>query len=91
MALSIYEKTKIINHFTCETERELQGRKRLRFSPGVFSVCDPGQPFLCQVDPLATDQSGQILFASLTLVFMRKCFFLPNRVPGGGGSVAKFV
>ena len=61
MALSIYEKTKIINHSQVD------------------------------IDPLATDQSGQILFAILTLVFMRKCFFLPNRVPGGGGSVAKFV
>ena len=59
MALSIYEKTEIINHSQDD------------------------------IDPLATEQSWQILLAGLTLVFMRKCFFLPNRVPGGGGSIAK--
>lgn len=59
MALSVYEKTKIVNH----------------------SQNDIG--------PLATGQSWQTLFAGLALVFTRKCFFLPNRVPGGGGSVAK--
>lgn len=32
------------------------------------------------INHLATGQSWQILFAILILVFMRKCFLLPNRV-----------
>ena len=48
MALSIYEKTEIINHSQDD------------------------------IDPLATEQSWQILLAGLTLVFMRKCFFLAH-------------
>ena len=44
--------------WNCEGERELQGKKRLCFSPGVSSVCDPGQPSLCRKSSSCLQRMG---------------------------------
>lgn len=60
--------------WNCEGEREPQGKKRLCFSPGVFSVCDPGQPLLCRKSSNCLQRTGlhrwskaEALFADMSV------------------------